>query len=350
MLELLDGQSVEMQGSGSKPYILKNTGGVYSCTCPAWKNQSAKIDQRSCKHLRKMLGDEFENNRLGGTGAAALPPRKEQADGESTAPKLLLAESWDNERDMTGWYMSEKLDGVRAYFDGKRFLSRQGNEFLAPAWFTQGFPSTPLDGELWIDRKAFQQTVSIVRRQDGGDHWKKVMYVVFDSPNETGNFENRLKALRNSGLEQRASHLRVLDQSICKGTDSLRQELARIEALGGEGLMLRQPDSKYEFGRSSTLLKVKTFHDADAVVVGHQPGKGRHKGRLGALLVSLANGTQFAVGTGFSDAQRGAPPAIGSTITFRYQELTDGGVPRFPSFVRERTDVSRMKATKSLLD
>lgn len=350
MPELLDGQTAEMQGSGSKPYILKNTGGVYSCTCPAWRNQSTAIDKRTCKHLRKYLGDEFENNRLSGAGGQPLPPRKDADQGDASSPKLLLAESWDNERDLTGWYMSEKLDGVRAYWTGEHFLSRQGNKFLAPDWFTKGFPAIPLDGELWIDRKAFQQTVSIVRRQDGGDHWKKVRYVVFDTPGEAGHFESRLKAIQGLGLAQKASAIQVLDQTICQGTDSLRKELARIEALGGEGLMLRQPDSLYEFGRSSTLLKVKTFHDAEAVVIGHQAGKGRHKGRLGALLVSLANGTQFSVGTGFSDAQREQPPAIGSVITFRYQELTDGGVPRFPSFVRERADVPSKKMTKSLLD
>jgi DNA ligase-1 len=339
MAELLDGQTAEIQGSGSKPYVLKNTGGVYSCSCPAWRNQSVAIEKRTCKHLRKYLGDDFENTRTAGEGAT--PTRKvESAGDEAAGPKLLLAESWDNERDLAGWYMSEKLDGMRAYWTGEGFLSRQGNKFLAPAWFTEGFPKTPLDGELWIDRKAFQQTVSIVRRQDGSEHWKRVSYVVFDSPNEPGTFEQRLKSIQTSGLEKNAAQLRILEQSICAGTDSLRAELTRIEALGGEGLMLRQPDSKYEFGRSSTLLKVKTFHDADAVVLGHQPGKGRHKGRLGALLVAMPNGTQFAVGTGFSDAQRAAPPAIGSTITYRFQELTDGGVPRFPSFVRERTDAA----------
>jgi DNA ligase-1 len=119
----------------------------------------------------------------------------------------------------------------------------------------------------------------------------------------------------------------------------LRAELARVEALGGEGLMLRQPGSLYEAGRSSTLLKVKTFHDAEARVVEHLPGAGRHKGRLGALSVELPDGTSFSVGTGFSDAQRASPPPIGSTITFRYQELSDRGVPRFPSFVCVRSDV-----------
>jgi DNA ligase-1 len=73
------------------------------------------------------------------------------------------------------------------------------------------------------------------------------------------------------------------------------------------------------------------------VVVGHQPGAGRHKGRLGALLVRLADGTAFAIGTGFSDKERAAPPAVGATVTFRYQELTDAGVPRFPSYVGVRS-------------
>ncbi|WP_425616169.1 DNA ligase [Anatilimnocola sp. NA78] len=350
MANLLDGQSVEMQGSGAKPYILKNTGGVYSCTCPAWRNQSVSIERRTCKHLRKYLGDEAENKRLG-QASAAMPTTKPAGEAaESHAPKLLLAESWDNERDLTGWYMSEKLDGVRAYWTGETFVSRQGNRFHAPVWFTAGFPTTPLDGELWIDRKAFQQTVSIVRRQDGSDHWKRVLYVVFDAPSAGGTFEDRLKAIRGSKLEQASAQMRVLHQSICEGTDSLRKELCRIESLGGEGLMLRQPDSRYEFGRSSTLLKVKTFHDAEAVVVSHQPGKGRHKGRLGALLVALPNGTQFSVGTGFSDAQRERPPAIGATITFRYQELTDGGVPRFPSFVRERSDATGKPTQRKDLD
>lgn len=338
MNELVDGQSVEIQGSAAKPYAIKNVGGVYSCSCPAWKNQSRPIDRRSCKHLRRYLGDEAENTRLGLTQTA---PSAKQIFAEPTAADApqLRAHSWDNEQDLTGWYMSEKLDGVRAYWTGSRFVSRNGNQFFAPAWFTDGFPPTPLDGELWIGRKKFQQTVSIVRRQDAGDLWKKVLYVVFDAPAAGGTFEDRMKAIRESQLEHTAPQLRVLDHCVCEGNGSLRAELARVESIGGEGLMLRQPDSLYEAGRSSSLLKVKSFHDADAVVVEHQPGNGRHQGRLGALLVALANGTQFFVGTGFSDAEREKPPLIGSVITFRYQELTDGGVPRFPSFVRERRDV-----------
>ncbi len=235
--------------------------------------------------------------------------------------------------------MSEKLDGVRAYWDGKQFLSRQGNLFHAPDWFAEGLPDVPLDGELWIGRKAFQRTVSIVRRQDKSDHWKSVRFLVFDAPAAGGPFEERLDFLKEGIRGWANAHLLLHEHALCRDVEHLREELARVEALGGEGLMLRQPGSTYEAGRSATLLKVKSFHDAEAEVIGHEPGKGRHKGRLGALTVRLPDGTQFSVGTGFSDRQRENPPPLGSVITFRYQELSDAGVPRFPSYVGVRTDV-----------
>ena len=110
-------------------------------------------------------------------------------------PGFLLAHPWDNDIDLTGWWMSEKLDGVRAWWDGRQFLSRQGNVYHAPAWFTAGLPNVPLDGELWLDRKAFQRTVSIVRRHDQSDHWRQIKFVVFDAPALDGPFEDRQKAL-----------------------------------------------------------------------------------------------------------------------------------------------------------
>lgn len=339
MADLQDGETIEMQGSGSKPYLLKNSGGVYSCSCPAWRNQSIAIETRTCKHLRKLRGDAAEEARVGG----ALPQRpvKTGAEGESaetSGPPLLLAESWDNAADLTDWWMSEKLDGVRAYWDGKQFLSRQGNLYHAPDWFLEGMPAVPLDGELWIDRKKFQRTVSIVRRQDKNDLWKEVKYLVFDAPAAAGSFEDRLAFLRDQILRGAGRFTQLHAQERCRNLAALRAELTRIEALGGEGLMLRQPGSKYVAGRSATLLKVKTFHDAEATVVGHQPGEGRHKGRLGALLVRLADGTDFAIGTGFSDRERERPPGVGAIVTFRYQELSEAGVPRFPSWVGVRLD------------
>jgi DNA ligase-1 len=336
MPDLKDGESIEMQGSGSKPYVLKNVGGVYSCTCPAWCNQSLAIEKRTCKHLRKLRGDAAEEERVGG----AAPVRAKEPSDKAEGPPLLLAESWDGVSNLAGWWMSEKLDGVRAYWTGKGFLSRQGNVYHAPDWFTAGLPDVPLDGELWLGRKMFQRAVSIVRRQDKSDHWKEIRFLVFDAPALDQEFEARIDFVRKTIEKHRPAHAQPHAHELCKDIDHLRKELSRLESLGGEGLMLRQPGSKYAVGRSTTLLKVKTFHDADARVVGHEGGAGRHKGRLGALLVEMADGTRFAVGTGFSDAERSNPPTIGSTITFRYQELSDAGVPRFPSFVGIRKDVN----------
>lgn len=360
MTELAEGASIEVQGSGAKPYVLKNTGGVYSCSCPAWRNQSAPPERRSCKHLKKLRGEAAEETRVGWTpppvaGSRAARPAaaatsaatsastsasaSASSEVEDAAPPLLLAHVWDNDTDLAGWWMSEKLDGVRAYWDGQRFLSRLGNPYYAPAWFTKGLPEFPLDGELWLDRKAFQRTVSIVRRQDQSDAWREIKFLVFDAPAHGGAFEDRVSHYHAYIAAQRPEFVRAHPHEPCKGVDHLRAELARVEALGGEGLMLRRPGSSYEVGRSHSLLKVKSFFDAEARVVGHQDGAGRHRGRLGALLVELQDGTRFAVGSGLSDAERGDPPPVGSIITFRYQELSDGGVPRFPTYVGVRHDV-----------
>ena len=351
MPDLQDGETYEMKGSAAKPYELKNTGGVYSCSCPAWRNQTVRIEQRTCKHLRKLRGDAAEDTRIAAAGGPLTPARpvrgKAKAEPAAGAPAedddagapVLLAERWDGAQDPSGWWMSEKLDGVRAYWDGKALVSRLGNAFAAPAWFLAGLPDTPLDGELWAGRKQFQRAVSIVRRQDGSELWKGITFVVFDAPTLDAPFEDRLARCRALLEGAGEPHARVHEHQPCASVEALRAELARIEALGGEGIMLRQPGSRYVAGRSTTLLKVKSFRDAEARVVGHVPGEGRHQGRLGALLVERPGGTRFSVGTGLSDAERAAPPPIGSVITYRYQELSEAGVPRFPSYVGVREDV-----------
>lgn len=348
MSDLADGEQTEVQGSARKPYVLKNTGGVYSCSCPAWRNQSVPIETRTCKHLRKLRGDASETERLGHPIQRVVRSggSKERKDG----PPVLLAHRWEDDVDIDGWWMSEKLDGVRAYWDGKMFLSRNGNEYMAPDWFVEGLPEEPLDGELWQGRRQFQSTVSIVRRQDRSKHWEKIKYVVFDAPAHKGIFEARQKYLQKLFETSAIPHAELLEQKPCDDVEALQAELKEVEALGGEGLMLRQPGSKYEKGRSVTLLKVKTFHDADARVVGHVAGAGRHKGRLGALEAELPDGTLFNIGTGFSDAEREAPPALGSVVTFRYQELSKDGVPRFPIYVAQRHDLDWQQATESAVE
>src|SRR5262249_42115884 len=222
------------------------------------------------------------------SGRARRPANK-----KDTAPPILLAHKWEVDHDPTGWWMSEKLDGIRAYWDGEAFVSRLGNKFFAPDWFIADLPADTLDGELWVGRKQFQRTTSIVRSGAGGVEWRSVTYVVFDAPNAKGGFEERLAHAQKVLQRAAAPHARWHPHMKCDGIDDLKEELERVEALGGEGLMLRQPGSRYHVGRSSTLLKVKTFHDAEARVIGHAPGTGKHSGRLGALIVELADGTRF---------------------------------------------------------
>ena len=347
MPDLEDGETAEVQGSGSASYVLKNVGGVYSCSCPAWLHQSLSIESRSCKHLRAFRGDEQERARVG--DAAVRRPRRPQASpggggavstAPGQAPRVMLAHKWDGATDISGWWLSEKLDGVRAYWDGQQFLSRQGNLFCAPEWFTENLPYVPLDGELWGGRKRFQRTVSVVRRQDRSDDWREITYYIFDAPAVPEPFEGRLEAVRQALALLRPAHARLLGHQRCRDARQLQQELARVEALGGEGLMLRQPGSRYQSGRCSFLLKVKNFHDAEGRVVAHLPGAGRHEGRLGALQLELPDGTIFSAGTGLSDSEREHPPPVGSIVTFRFQELTNDGTPRFPSYVGVRHDLA----------
>jgi DNA ligase-1 len=173
MPDILDGQTVEMKGSAAKPYVLRNVGGVYSCSCPAWRNQSIAIEKRTCKHLKKYCGEQAELDRVGSAAPPPLGAATSEDDGnEAKGPPLLLAQTWTTDVDLAGWWMSEKLDGVRAFWDGKQLLSRLGNVLHAPDWFLEGLPQAPLDGELWLARKSFQRTVSIVRRQDKSEHWR----------------------------------------------------------------------------------------------------------------------------------------------------------------------------------
>lgn len=248
---------------------------------------------------------------------------------------VLLAKTWHGQ-DPTGWWMSEKLDGVRAYWTGREFVSRAGNVFAVPDWFTHGMPATALDGEFFIGRGRFHEVSGIVRRLDRGPDWEKVRFVIFDAPGAVGGFEKRLASIDKLRLP---THATKLAHMRCAGPDDLREKLGEIEARGGEGVMLRKPGSPYERRRSGTLLKVKNFLDGDARVVGYEPGEGKHRGRVGALLCEGARGVRFKVGTGLSDEDRARPPRVGDTIVYRCKEWNPSGKPREPSFVGARGDV-----------
>lgn len=254
------------------------------------------------------------------------------------SPALLLANVWTPAVDPTGWWMSEKYDGVRGFWDGRMLWSRKGQVIQAPDdWLAELPRDVALDGELWIGRREFEETASVVLSHTPDERWKRVRFMVFDAPQAPGTFEQRMEFLKAT-VPAGKRFVEVVAQVRCEGTKHLLAERDRIVALGGEGMMLRQPESAYEPRRSPTLLKVKTHDDAEATVIAHLPGKGKYAGQLGSLRVRTADGREFSVGSGLTDAQRAAPPAVGAVITYRFRGLTDKGLPRFPSFLRVRTD------------
>lgn len=304
------------------------------------------------KPTRKKAAAAATSAAAGSSSAAARPKRNTapvQRLVKDTGFKPLLAEKWDIEKgkDPKGYLVSEKLDGVRAYWNGKNFQSREGNPFYAPEWFTKRMPKDIcLDGELFTSRGDFQKCVSIVRTQNNPDAWKfSVSYQVFDCPSMGDKpFEDRIAFVRATFDKLRIRWVHVLEHTECTGRKHLLEMLDDIIAKGGEGLMLREPGSEYVNGRSKTLLKVKRFLDADAIVRGHERGTGRNASVTGALRVEMLDdkgkptGKLFKIGSGLTDQQRRTPPKIGATVIYRYQELSNSGTPRFPTFVGERAD------------
>jgi DNA ligase-1 len=254
-------------------------------------------------------------------------------------PDLLLANVYENDIDVRQYWVSEKYDGVRAWWDGKQLISRQGNPYSAPAWFTEGFPSHPLDGELWIARNAFEQLVSTVRKDSPVDsEWRQVTYMIFELPNGKGTFTARLSALKEQLKDIQNPHIKLIDQYKVESHSALMKKLNEIVNAGGEGLMLHHANAHYHTGRSNDLLKVKPYQDAEARVIRHLAGKGKFKGLLGSLLVETPDGKQFRIGSGFSTEERKHPPPVGSLVTYKFFGKTRNGIPRFASFLRIRNE------------
>lgn len=407
---LLDGEEKEVNSmSSNSVYKVKRTFDHFYCTCPAWRNQGGvPVNARTCKHLKSLLGDKYEAARLKLKNPHGPPPkgtakkpasktnakRKKVADDDDDddddkptkksrkpasttkgkakkvdddeegadddeedesapvtkgVPELLLANKWDLDTglDPAGWWISEKLDGVRTYYDGKRMISRLGNPFTPPTWFLDKLPKDiTLDGELFGGRGEFQNTVSVVKTVNS-PHWQGITFQIFDIPSRGSDpFEERvdfLKKLFGPGGTHASDKIKVVEHELATSRQHVLDKLKEIESLGGEGLMLRKPASQYEGRRSGTLLKIKTFYDAEAVVTGYAPGKGKYKGSTGALKCKMESGKTFSVGTGLSDKQRQKPPKIGAIITYRFQELTRDGVPRFPSYIGEAVDKDKPK-------
>jgi DNA ligase-1 len=235
-----------------------------------------------------------------------------------------------------GWLMSEKLDGVRAIWDGSKLISRNGNQFFAPEWFLAQLPAgIALDGELFLGRGKFQATVSAVKKKIPLDsEWSQIRYCVFDAPHALGGFEDRLAFC--AGTLEGSTVASVVPHRACNGRQDMYGFFENLCAEGAEGVMLRAPESRYENRRSDNLLKYKPFQSEEAVLVGVESGEGRLAGLVGALILKWGKVT-FRVGSGLSDEVRKAPPKVGALITFGFCGMTEGGCPRFPTFLAERS-------------
>jgi len=244
-------------------------------------------------------------------------------------PDLLLLKVY-KDQNISGWVMSEKLDGVRAYWDGKHLISRGGKVIHAPKWFVRDYPPFAIDGELWSKRGDFENISSIVRDRVPSEKWHEIKHYIFEVPNAAGGLFERLTKVK----PYEGKNIRIIPQKYVKSKEDLQEFLKSVEKLGGEGVVVRDPNAAYIKKRTSKALKVKSFLDDECEVVKVLKGKGKYSNKMGSLECKLPNGTLFKIGSGFSDAQRSNPPKTGDIITFKYKEMTKSGKPRFPVYMR----------------
>ena len=244
--------------------------------------------------------------------------------------ELILLKKYQSDINVSGWLMSEKLDGVRAYWDGKKLISRNGKVFSAPQFFTKEFPDTELDGELWSKRGDFSNISSIVNRKKEHNGWSKLTYQVFEVPNAKGDLQIRLSHVKQS------KYIKVVKQIVVKDKVMLKEFLVGVETKGGEGVVVRDGSLAYYTGRSAKALKVKSYIDDECEVIKHIEGKGKYQNMLGSLVCKMVNDKIIKIGSGFTKLERIKPPKIGTIITFKYYGLTSLGNPRFPIYLRQR--------------
>lgn len=256
---------------------------------------------------------------------------------QATPPAILLAREAVADIDPAPYWVSEKLDGVRALWEGGQLRFRSGRRVRAPAWFLAALPAQALDGELWLGRGRFAELSGLVRTDPPDETaWRRVRYMIFELPGAPGDFSARIARMARVVDVANVPWLAVVPQRRVADRAALANWLAEVVDGGGEGLMLHRADAPYLTGRSDALLKLKPWQDDEGIVVGHLSGQGRFEGMLGALELRLRDGRTLRLGTGFTDEERRHPPAIGTQVTFRYRGLTATGLPRFASFLRVR--------------
>ncbi|KLV05489.1 hypothetical protein ABT56_12090 [Photobacterium aquae] len=236
------------------------------------------------------------------------------------------------------FYVSEKLDGIRAIWTGTSLVTRQGNTISAPDWFIAALPKDiMLEGELWAGRGQFQQvTRTVLDKYPNSNQWLNIKFMLFDMPNVQGPFSHRLSLLKEHAKTLNQPFIEVATQRELGSITELERWHKNVIALGGEGLMLHNKNNFYTAGKSPALMKFKHHNDNEAIVIGYEPGNGKYKGMMGAIWVITSDNIKFKIGTGFSDDDRQNPPPLGSFIQYRHNGFTNSGIPRFARYVRLR--------------
>jgi len=252
----------------------------------------------------------------------------------SFAINLQQASIYDEKKhNINNYYISEKLDGIRAYWNTKELLTKNGNKIFAPKWFTKNFPPFELDGELFTKRNDFENIQSIVLSQEEAKEWENITYNTFEVPNQKGDFKARLNFLQKWLDKNPNKFIKIIPQQKINNKDELNSFLDEVLAKNGEGVILKNYKLEYFTGRSENTLKVKKFLDDEAEVISQNF---REDGTLKSLKVKLKNGVKFNLGNGFKNSDRLNPPKVGDIITFKYYGLTKNKKPKFASFLRVR--------------
>ncbi len=253
-------------------------------------------------------------------------------------PCLQKPQSYSRSRDVTGWVMSEKLDGIRGYWNGRQLVTRKGVVLHPPAWFIKNFPSFELDGELWSGRGEYEYIQSVVLDRHPGKGWEKITYNIFEVPNQKGDFFQRLEKASRWFAAHPDPFVHIIHQTLIGDLPDLDEFIKQVASRSGEGVIVKDPQKAYHTGRSPYVLKIKETRDMEGEVIAINPGKGKFAGVMGSLTIRLENGIQFKLGTGFTEQNRQNPPPVGTQVTFKYYGFTKNKIPKFPSFLRIRSD------------
>lgn len=270
--------------------------------------------------------------------------------GDKPGFSLVKPSQYNPNQNLDGWVMSEKFDGVRAYWDGKQLLTKNGNVIHAPNSFIKALPSFELDGELWLARQQFERTASIVLDKTPSNDWLHISYQVFEVPNQPGNLMQRLEVMQAFLKKHKSSSVEVIKQIPIKDHKHLERYMNSLIKQGAEGLVIRDSRLPHQTGRQASIQKLKPKYDAECTVKGYTNGKGKYLGKVGAIICELseqqiqqsfsklkAEATRaIKIGSGLTDDFRTNPPKIGSQVTFQYMGFTNSGLPRFPVFLRVR--------------